>query len=272
MRLRHVLVAAAIAALLVPGTALTAAAAAPPHNDVVSGARTIASTPKTITEDTTSATTDAVDSQINASCGAPATNGSVWFTYVDTTGKGLIVDASASDYSTGIIIVAGDPTSGGSLVACGPQMSAATGPAGTTYYVMAFSPTAGVTGGQLKATFSEAPPAPTATLSVDKDAIATMNGSLRMHGTYSCTNADSFNSAIQGQAIQRAGQLKITGSFFLVGLTCDGRMHRWNAVATSDNGYFAAGLATSSSSVFACGLIECTQQVVYRKLTVTNAH
>ena len=120
--------------------------------------------------------------------------------------------------------------------------------------------------------FSEAPPAPTATLTVDKNAIATGNGSLRMHGTYSCTNADSFNSGIQGQAIQRAGQLKITGFFFLPGLTCDGRMHGWKAVATSDNGYFAAGLATSSSTVVACGLVECAQQVVNRNLTVTNAH
>ncbi|MEO7060574.1 MAG: hypothetical protein ABI083_12700 [Lapillicoccus sp.] len=270
MRLRHVLVAAAIAALLVPATAL-AAVAAPPNNDTVSGARTIASTPKTITQDTTSATTDAVDTELDASCGAPATNGSVWFKYVDTTGKGLLVDTSASDYATGIMIVAGNPTSGGSLVACGPQMSAATGAAGTIYYVMAFSPVVGVTGGQLKATFAEAPPAPTATLTVAKDAVATKNGSLKMHGTYSCTNANSFNSGIQGQAIQRAGRLKINGSFFLPGLTCDGKVRPWKATALSDNGYFAAGRATSSSTVFACGLFGCTDQMVNRNLRVTKA-
>ena len=165
MNIRPVLASAAVAALLVPATAL-AAVAAPPNNDTVSGARTIASTPKTITQDTTSATTDAVDSRLNASCGAPATNGSVWFRYVDTTGKGLVVDTSASDYTTGVIIVAGNPSSGGSLVACGPEVAAATGAAGTTYFVMAFSDTVGVTGGQLTATFAPAPPPPTATLTV----------------------------------------------------------------------------------------------------------
>ncbi len=270
MRLRHVLVAAAIAALLVPGTAL-AAVAAPPNNDTVSGARAIASTPKTITEDTTSATTDAVDSGLNAGCGAPATNASVWFTYVDRTGKGLLVDTSASTYPSGVMIVAGNPTAGGSLVACGPQLAAATGAAGTVYYVMAFSDTVGVAGGQLKATFTEAPPAPTATLTVAKDAVATKNGSLRMHGTYSCANADSFNSGIQGQATQRAGRLKINGFFFIPGPTCDGKVHPWLAVATSDNGYFAAGRATSSSTVFACGLLGCTDATVSRTLTVTKA-
>lgn len=270
MRLRHVLAAAATAVLLVPGTAL-AAVAAPPNNDTVSGARTLAALPRTIMQNTGSATTDSVDSDLNALCGAPATNGSVWFTYVDTTGKGLLVDTSASDYTTGVMIVAGDPTSGGQLVACGPQTAAATGAAGTTYYVMAFSDTAGVTGGQLKAAFSEAPPAPTATLRVSADAVATRNGSLKVHGTYSCTNADSFNSAIQGQVTQRAGRLKINGYFFVDGLTCDGKVRAWKATATSDNGYFAAGRATSSSLAYACGLVQCAEITVARKLTVTKA-
>ncbi len=270
MKIRHVLVAAATTALLVPASALVAVAAAP-NNDTVSGARTIASPPKTITQNTTSATTDAVDSDLNAFCGAPATNGSVWFKYVDKSGKGLLVDTSASNYTTGVMIVAGNPTTGGALVACGPSLAAATGAPGTTYYVMAFSDTAGVTGGQLKATFSEAPPSPTATLTVAKGAVATKNGSLKVHGTYSCTNADSFNSVIQGQATQRAGRLKINGYFFIDGLTCDGKVRAWKATATSDNGYFASGRATSSSTVFACGLIECAEQTVARKLTVTKA-
>lgn len=271
MRLRHVLVAATITALLVPGTALAAVAATPPRNDTVSGARTIASTPKTITQDTTSATTDAVDSELNAQCGAPATSASVWFRYVDSTGKGLLVDTSASSYTTGVMIVAGNPNSGGSLVTCGPQVAAATGAVGTVYYVMAFSDTASVNGGQLKATFADAPPAPTATLTVAKDAVATRNGSLKVHGTYSCSNASTFNSAIQGQVTQRAGRLKIQGFFFLDGLVCDAKVHPWKATALSDNGYFAAGRATSSSIVLACGSTECTQKEVSRTLTVTRA-
>ena len=269
MKFHRVMLAAASAALLVPSTALAAQAA--PTNDTASGARKVAALPKTITQDTTSATTDAVDGDLNAFCGAPATNGSVWFKYVDKTGKGLLVDASASDFATGVMIVAGNPTSGGSLVGCGPQVSAATGAAGTTYYVMAFSDTVGVTGGQLKVTFSQAPPSPTATLTVAKSAMATRNGSLKVHGTYSCTNADAYNSGIQGQIIQRAGRLKINGFFYLDGLNCDGKVRAWKATATSDNGYFAAGRATSSSIVYACGLVECAELAVDRKLTVTKA-
>ena len=92
-----------------------------------------------------------------------------------------------------------------------------------------------------------------------------------MHGTYSCTNADSFNSAIQGQATQRVGRLKINGYFFLDGLTCDGRVRPWKATAISENGYFGGGRATSSSTVFACGTLGCTEQVVDRTLRVTRA-
>ena len=108
MRAPRLLVALAAAALLAPLGATTASAA--PTNDTVAGATAITSLPKTITQDTTRATTDSVDAQLNELCGAPATNGSVWFTYTDTTGTGLLVDLSESSFSAGVAIVAGDPT------------------------------------------------------------------------------------------------------------------------------------------------------------------
>ena len=53
--------------------------------------------------DTTEATTDADDAQFNASCGAPATDASVWYTLVGTD-EVVIVDVSGSDYSAGVLV------------------------------------------------------------------------------------------------------------------------------------------------------------------------
>lgn len=60
--------------------ALTAApaAAAPPTNDTFAGSVVIGAVPFSATVDTTEATTDAIDTQANAGCGAPATDASVW--------------------------------------------------------------------------------------------------------------------------------------------------------------------------------------------------
>ena len=157
MRARQLLVAAAAAALLVPTGAATAQAAAP-SNDLPSGATVITSLPTTISQSTTEATTDSVDATLNQQCGAPVTAGSVWFDYTDPTGNGLVVDVSASDFSAGVMIVIGDPETDGVVVSCAPQVAAVRGEPGTTYHVMAFSDTPGVTGGQLVATFSDPGP------------------------------------------------------------------------------------------------------------------
>ena len=147
MKLIRTLAAAVCAAALTMASAAPATAA-PPGNDTVAGATAITVLPTTISQDTTQATTDALDATLNADCGAPATNASVWFTYTDTTGTGFVVDMSASDYSGGFIVTAGDPADG-NLVACGPTTVAVSGgEPGTTYYVVAFSDSE-VNGGSL---------------------------------------------------------------------------------------------------------------------------
>ena len=268
MRAPRLLVALAADALLAPVGAATASAA-PPGNDTPAGATVVASVPTTISQPTGQATTDGLDDSLNAQCGAPATNGSVWFRYTDTTGEGLVVDLGASDISAGAMIVDGDPAAGGSVVACGPVSTAAVGAPGTTYYVMAFSDTPGVTGGNLSVTFDKAPPSPTAGLTVAPRATAYKDGSMLLSGTYSCTNADFF-AGLQGQVVQTVGRTKITGTLDLLGLQCDGNVHPWNAVVTSENGLFAGGKAASVSVVFACGLIECAEQLVEQKVQVSR--
>ena len=69
--------------------------------------------------DTTQATTDGDDAQLNASCGAPATDASVWYAFTAASDIGVVVDVSQSNYSAGVLVGVG---SQGNLqtVACGP--------------------------------------------------------------------------------------------------------------------------------------------------------
>ena len=91
-------------------------AAAPP-NDTIEGA-TAASLGFSEVIDTTEATTDADDAQLNETCGAPATDASVWYTITLAADSGVVVDVSASDYPAGVLVGVGSP---GALetVACG---------------------------------------------------------------------------------------------------------------------------------------------------------
>ena len=253
--LRSTLTAAAAALLLVPALA-TSASAAPDPNDTPAGATVVTALPSSFSQDTTGATTDALDASLNAGCGAPFTNASVWFSYTDPDGGGVLADMSASSYSGGFIVTEGDPSQG-NLVACGPTTVGFTTSPGTTYYVMAFSDTATV-GGQLEVTFDVAPPAPEATITVDPQAVAYKDGSAKLTGTYSCANADDFSSDIDGTLTQRVGRVKITGFFFLSPLQCDGATHTWEAIATSDNGLFRGGKGATVAFAWACGVFECS--------------
>ena len=248
--------AAVTAALvLLPFTA-SAALAAPPSNDTAAGATTLRALPTTISQDTTQATTDAIDAALNELCGAPATNASVWFRYTDVTGNGFLADMSASNYTGGLFVTAGDPKDG-NLVACGPNQVGVRGEPGTTYYVAAFSDSATM-GGKLSVAFEALPPAPTASLTVNPKGVAYKDGTARISGTYSCTNADGYSSDIEGQLTQTVGRTKINGYFFASPLECDGSTHTWEAYVFSDNGLFAGGKAANFSLAFACGLVDCT--------------
>ena len=245
------------AAALLPLTTLTAAAVAPP-NDIPSGALPIA-IGATEEMDTAEATTDAVDAAMNDQCGAPATRGSVWYVYheSDPDGGALWIDGSTSDANTGFMIIEGDPTSDGTVVSCAPFGAAAPTRAGTDYYVMAFTDVTGVPQGWVRFTVKSAPPTPTLTFSISQRGVAYKDGSVRLTGTYSCTDAESY-SEISGTLTQRIGRIKISGGFYLSPLECDGQARTWEASATSENGYFAGGKAATVTVAFACGMFDCT--------------
>ena len=252
--MRRLLVA--IVAALTIGAAPAAVFAASPGNDTFAGA-TAAAIGFSQTIDTSDATTDADDAQLNASCGAPATDASVWYA-IDGTDQGVIVDVSASSYTAGVLVGVG--TQGNlETVACGPGLTAFFGAAGTTYYVLAIDDQfdgAG-NGGSLTISFASAPPPPTIDFTVNPTGrVNTKTGVATISGTVSCQDSDFVE--IDVDARQSVGRFVVRGfgSFFEFG-TCDGTSHAWFVDIYPENGKFAGGKALTASFSFGCGVFEC---------------
>ena len=248
----------AVFTLLAASTLTSAPAfAAAPSNDTIGGAVGVA-VGDSFVVDTTQATTDANDAQLNASCGAPATDASVWYTLTVPADTGVVVDVSASDYSAGVLIGEGTP---GSLetVDCGPGTLGFTATAGTTYYILAIDDqTDGQgNGGQLSISFNSAPPPPSLDISVaPRGTFNSKTGVATLSGTYTCANANDVE--IFGDVTQSLGGRtgNIFGSFDFVD-TCDGSTHTWSANVSPDSGRFAGGKALTVAIAFGCGAFEC---------------
>jgi hypothetical protein len=238
-----------------------AASAAAPANDEASGALVL-KLGEQVKQDTTQATTNAGDDALNANCGAPATEASVWYVYSPGAKAKAVLDTTGSDYSVGLMVFDGTPTPD-SLLSCGPGAVGLRARAGHTYYVMAFSDTSGVNGGNLVLSLKKAP-TPHAHVTVAKRGVAFHGGAARIHGTYSCTHDESF-SGVDARLTQRAGRLKIKAE----GGTrtrCDGQRHRWSTRLVSPVGTYARGHARAKVRITVCGVLECRQDVVKRRV------
>jgi hypothetical protein len=245
--------------------AQTAAAAVPP-NDTSAAATAVSALPFNDTLDTTSATTDAEDASLNANCGAPATEASVWYSYTAPADGAVVVDVSQSTYSAGVIVATGTPGSL-SIVDCGPGTVADAISSGQTLYFMAFDDTPGSgNGGTLNISISSAPPPPT--LSVSVDPVGRFNshtGAARISGTLTCTGGDFID--LEVDLTQRVGRIYIKGTGNNE-FPCDGTMS-WSMDVFGDNGRFSGGKAASAAISFSCGAVFCsdgfTQQTVALK-------
>ena len=243
-------------ALSALGVSTSAALAAPPSNDTFPNA-TAAAIGFSEQLDTTEATTDADDAQLNATCGAPATDASVWYV-LQGTDQGVVVDVLQSDYSAGVLVGVG---SQGNLqtVACGPGAVAFFAAAGETYYVLAIDDQfdGGGNGGNLSISFNEVPPPPTLDITVNRfGRVNALTGIATISGTYTCTNGDFIEVFVDAR--QNVGRFSIfgSGSFFDFG-TCDGTPHDWSADVFPQNGKFAGGKTLTLTFSFACGTFEC---------------
>jgi hypothetical protein len=241
-----------LGAALVPLAAGPASAAAP-ANDESTGAVALG-LGDTVTQDTTQATTNAGDDTLNTNCGAPATNGSVWYKYSPSVKRNVALDVSASNYSAGLMVFQGTPTAD-SLVTCGPGEVGLHVRAGQTYFIMAFSDTAGVVGGNLVLSLKNAPK-PRVHVTLAKKGVAFRGGAAKLHGTYSCTHADSF-AELDTHLFQRAGRLKIQGDSG-TGVLCNGRRHKWSTRIVSPIGTYAPGSSIAKVSLISCGLVQCS--------------
>src|SRR5262245_3875944 len=186
-----------------------AALAAPPTNDTFAGATPVA-VGFTEVLDTSDATTDGDDAQVNASCGAPATDASVWYV-IEGTDQGVVVDVSQSDYPAGVLVGVG--TQGNlETIACGPGTTIFTAVAGTTYYVLAFDDQTDGSGngGSLNISFVEAPPPPTIDIALSRFGRVNIHtGVATVTGTYTCSNGEFLDININ--ADQKIGRGSVFG-------------------------------------------------------------
>jgi hypothetical protein len=263
MRALRFAVAGIAAVTLIPLSA-TVAMASPPGNDRPTGAVDL-TLGQTLTEDTTQATSGSLDAKVNRYCGAPAVNSSVWFRYTASDDNGIILDASQSDYSVGLMVFHGAPTQR-SLFNCGPTAVGVRTHTGKTYTIMAFSDTA-QQGGQLTLSVATAPPPPSIAVTIHSHGQAYATGNARVSGTYTCTNADF--QASYGTLTQIWRRLKINGFFrFVTGGLCDGQPHRWTRTVNSDNGLYGAGEATVEIKTIACGILHCARSTASQQVTL----
>jgi hypothetical protein len=248
-------------------TAGPAMAVSAPPNDTISGATVVSSLPSSDTVDTTAATSDADDAQLNASnpnCMnpfAPTLNKSVWYKFTAGTEGALGVDAGASSYSVGVGIAIGTP---GALttVACGLSTAATPTVPGTTYYINAFD-LFGNSGGTLQITFEVPPPAPTLTVSAT-GAAADRTGTATITFRYSCSNATTVSSS--ASLTQMVGRFSITGFGSNQDVAiCDGSPHT-SLLAITGNGKFAGGKASLTYDFSVCGSFQCTDSSLTQTL------
>jgi hypothetical protein len=231
--------------------------AAPPANDLYPGQAISVGFSATV--DTSEATTDATDTEINANCGAPFTDASVWYQLTATTDAFIGVDVSASNYSAGVIVASGSPGNF-TLENCGPGATAFAAVTGVTYSILAFDfqDDGGGNGGTLQIQVAELPPPPEVHVTLNKSGqFNAATGSATISGTVTCTGGPADFTFIDISVRQVVGRIFIDGFGSIEGFTCDGTTQAWSAEIFPFNGTFRGGKALTVSFAVACGPFLC---------------
>lgn len=238
--MRPLLPRLAVLALLLgifTGFAPTAMAAAP-SNDMFAGAKLV-TLGFNETLDTTEATSEGIDGQLLQTCDAPAADASVYYA-LDGDGSEVLIDTSASNYSTALIVVTGSPGNF-TPVNCGASFVSFDSEAGVRYYIMVFDlqEDGGGNGGSLSIAFSESVQ-PKLTFSVDsRGTLDTSSGSATISGSYTCTAGADFSISVDA----KDGKVVGHGDFQN---KCDGTLQLWTVVIKPERGTFKGKLKTTS--------------------------
>ena len=231
--------------------------AAAPANDIYSGRLPIA-IGDDLTVDTTEATTDADDVEMNTVCGAPAMDASVWYEFTAAADGFVAIDVSQSTYSAGVFVALGSPGSF-EVLACAPGGTVFEAVQGETYAVLFIDDQSDGSGngGSLRAQVAEVPPPPDVSITVNKTGRFNKDGSATISGTVTCSDAPVEFTFIDVFVQQLVGRIRINGYGFIEGFTCDGSTQPWSADVYGDNGIFKGGKALSVSFAVACGEFLC---------------
>jgi Family of unknown function (DUF6299) len=244
--------------LLILSLALAAPVlAAPPTNDVYAGREAIA-IGADLTVDTSEATTDADDDELNVTCEAPAMDASVWYEFTATADGFVAIDVSQSDYSAGVFVALGSPGSF-EVQACAPGATVFEAVAGETYVIVAMDDQedgAG-NGGSLRLQVAEVPPPPEVSVTLDPSGRFNRDGSATISGTVTCSDAPVEFTFVDVFVQQAVGRIRISGFGFIEGFTCDGSTQSWSADVFGENGIFKGGKALTVSFGVACGEFLC---------------
>jgi hypothetical protein len=245
------------------GVAAVPAVAAAPDNDTYGGVEVLFEPlPILVSADTTEATTDADDAELNAECGAPATDASVWYEYTPTVEGQLAITTLASDYIVGAIVATGGPGTW-QVQSCGPEVIPFDAMPGTTYTILVFDDQGdgGGNGGYLEFTIDEPGPPPTLEVTVDpRGTFDARTGAATLTGTYLCAPSDGGTidyAFLDVSLSQRAGRVYIQGSGFLEPLQCDGTGQGWTVTTEWANGLFKGGKAEAQVYAEACSAESC---------------
>ena len=258
MRLVRSGVATAALALTTVVVTAAPALAAPPSNDTYAGRTVVGSVPFTQSVDTTEATTDADDAEINALCGAPVTDASVWYEFTAQADGGMIVDVSESSFSAGEIVATGSPGNW-TVVACAPGAAGWSAVAGETYTILVFDDQSdgGGNGGVLNITIDVAPPAPTIDVTVNPvGQFDSRTGSATISGTVTCTGEVQF-AFMDVELRQTVGRVSTITGISSLDVVCDGTTQSWSVEVFPISGRFAGGKALSVTFAVACGTFGC---------------
>lgn len=218
------------------------AVAAAPANDTYDG-RVRLTIPSTVVQDTSEARSGALEQTLNRHCGAPVMDASVWYRFRQPVDTVAVLDASASDYSAGIL-VASTYEGRRRVVTCNPDMVALDVAGGRWYDVVVFDwqNDGGGNGGTLVLNGYVPTRRATVTGTVDpKATFEAQTGGATVTGTMTCTGS-TYWAGVDVTLTQRAGRLLVNG-WGGRNLGCDNGTRTWTVTISDASGLFRGGEA-----------------------------